>query len=154
MSFFPSFSNIDESIRGTLDKRKGNPLEVSKLNVWVKLTSAVGNGLVVYSNPDYKLFNAAGDGNISTIYGSNSQSGVLGVDWDNNVVYPNNSDLPLQPRPVVTSIEIDEGAGNISRKATISMTAFTKGQTELLSEYFLEPGYVLGTPLRTHLYPG
>ena len=143
MSFFPSFSNIDESIRGTLDKRKGNPLEVSKLNVWVKLTSAVGNGLVVYSNPDYKLFNAAGDGNISTIYCSNSQSGVLGVDWDNNVVYPNNSDLPLQPRPVVTSIEIDEGAGNISRKATISMTAFTKGQTELLSEYFLEPGYTV-----------
>lgn len=143
MSFFPSFSNIDESIRGTLDKRKGNPLEVSKLNVWVKLTSAVGNGLVVYSNPDYKLFNAAGDGNISTIYGSNSQSGVLGVDWDNNVVYPTNSDLPLQPRPAVTSIEIDEGAGNISRKATISMTAFTKGQTELLSEYFLEPGYTV-----------
>jgi hypothetical protein len=143
MSFFPSFSNIDISIKETLDKRKGNPLEVSKLNVWVKLTSAVGNGLILYSNPDYKLFNAAGDGNISTIYGSNSQSGVLGVDWNDNPVRATNSDLPLQPRPVVTSIEIDEGAGNISRKATISITAFTKGQAELVSEYFLEPGFTV-----------
>jgi hypothetical protein len=142
MSFFPNFSNIDDNIRKTLDGRRGNPLAVSKLNVWVKLTSAVGNGLILYSNPDYKLFKAAGDGNIATIYGSRNQSGVLGVDWKRNPVYAPNG-LGFYPSPVVTSIEIDEGAGNISRKATVSMTAFTKGQAELLSEYFLEPGYTV-----------
>jgi len=142
MSFFPNFSNIDDNIRKTLDGRRGNPLAVSKLNVWVKLTSAVGDGLILYSNPDYKLFKAAGDGNIATIYGSRNQSGVLGVDWKRNPVYATDG-LGFYPSPVVTSIEIDEGAGNISRKATVSMTAFTKGQAELLSEYFLEPGYTV-----------
>ena len=142
MAFFPNFSDIDNNIRTTLNNRKGNPLAVSNLNVWVKMTSAVGGGLVVYSNPDYKLFNAAGDGNIASIYGSTTQSGVLGVDWVNNPIYAEDK-LGLYPRPVVTSIEIDEGAGNISRKATVSMTAFTKGQAKLLSEYFLEPGYTV-----------
>jgi len=142
MAFFPNFSDIDNNIRTTLNARKGNPLAVSNLNVWVKMTSAVGGGLILYSNPDFKLFKAAGDGNISTIYGGNSQSGVLGVDWANKPIYASDG-LGLYPRPVVTSIEIDEGAGNISRKATISMTAFTKGQAELLSEYFLEPGYTV-----------
>jgi hypothetical protein len=142
MSFFPNFSNIDDNIRKTLDGRRGNPLTVSNLNVWVKLTSAVGGGLILYSNPDYKLFKAAGDGNIATIYGSRNQSGVLGVDWKGKPVYATDG-LGFYPSPVVTSIEIDEGAGNISRKATVSMTAFTKGQAELLSEYFLEPGYTV-----------
>jgi hypothetical protein len=142
MAFFPNFSEIDGNIRTTLEGRKGKPLAVSNLNVWVKMTSAVGGGLILYSNPDFKLFKAAGDGNVSTIYGGNSQSGVLGVDWANKPVYASDG-LGLYPRPVVTSIEIDEGAGNISRKATVSMTAFTKGQAELLSEYFLEPGYTV-----------
>jgi len=142
MAFFPNFSDIDNNIRTTLNNRKGNPLAVSNLNVWVKMTSAVGGGLILYSNPDYKLFKAAGDGNIATIYGSRNQSGVLGVDWQGKPVYATDG-LGFYPSPVVTSIEIDEGAGNISRKATVSMTAFTKGQAELLSEYFLEPGYTV-----------
>jgi len=38
-------------------------------------------------------------------------------------------------------MEIDEGSGTLSRKATFTITAYTKGQLDTLCEYFLEPGY-------------
>ena len=50
---FPNFSNIHGYVSQTLTSRKNNPLVISGLSCWVKLASGVGDGLILYSNPDY-----------------------------------------------------------------------------------------------------
>lgn len=49
--------------------------------------------------------------------------------------------MGLRPSPIIESIEIDEGAGNLSRKANFSIKCFSKEQMELVTQYFLEPGF-------------
>lgn len=143
MSGFPLFSNFEPHVRNQFDARKGDNLEVSKYTTWFRLFSGAGSGLIMYSNPDYRLFRAAGDGNVATIYGGQSHSGILGVDWNNKPVTTSGTDVPLKPSPVVTSADVDEGMGNISRRANLSITAFTKQQADLLAEYFIEPGFTV-----------
>ena len=144
MSTFPNFSNIAGYVQTTLTNRVNNPYEVSKLNPWIRVVSGVSNtaarGLVLYSNPDFSLFKAAGDNAPASIYGTTSQAGVIGVDWDKKAIAPNPG-VGLRPSPIIESIEIDEGAGNLSRKASFSIKCFSKEQMELVTQYFLEPGF-------------
>jgi hypothetical protein len=140
MAYFPQFSNLKPHVISKLNSRKDNSIGVSQLNAWVRLTSGVGNGLIMSSNPNYKLFRAAG---VSTgIYDGAGGNATIGVDWNGGGISAGGGNL-LRPKPVVTSVEVDEGAGSISRKATISITAFTKEQMETVCEYFLEPGYTV-----------
>jgi hypothetical protein len=140
MAYFPQFSNLKPHVRTKLDARKDNSIGVSQLNAWVRLTSGVGDGLVMTSNPDYQLFRAAGAS--TSIYDGAGGNATIGVDWNGRGISAGGGNL-LRPKPVVTSVEVDEGAGSISRKATISITAFTKEQMETVCEYFLEPGYTV-----------
>ena len=120
MASFPNFSNIQGFVQSTLNNRKGKPQLISKLNPFVRLVSGAGGGLQLLSNPDIKLFRAAG-----TTYGSATTAGTIGLTWDGTPVNPN-SGQGYKPSPVVTSLEVDEGAGSLSRKATFSITCFTK----------------------------
>jgi hypothetical protein len=140
MSYFPQFNNFKSHVVSKLNNRRGNPMQVSKLNVWVRLTSGVGTGLVIDSNPDYSLFRAAGA--TTSMYDGAGGNATIGVDWDGKSVSAGGGNL-LRPRPVVSSVEVDEGGGGISRKATISISAFTKEQMETICKYFLEPGYTV-----------
>ena len=144
MSTFPNFSNIAGYATKTLtDRRKGGPYAISKLNAWVRITSAVssnsGDGLTMVSNPNFKLFGAAG---VSSIYGNNDQSGTIGETWAGGAVNPSVGQ-GYRPSPIVESIEIDEGAGNLSRKASFSIKCFSKEQMEITTKYFLEPGFTV-----------
>ena len=145
MSSFPNFSNIPDYVRKNLSSRVNNGADViglSKLNTWVRVSSGVGSGCILYSNPNFGLFKAAGDSNVGALYGSSNQSGTIGFTWAGspiNVIEQNVN----KPSPIIDSIEIDEGAGNLSRKANITMTAYTIGQVEALSKYFLEPGFTI-----------
>jgi len=144
MSTFPNFSNIAPYVQSTLNGRINNPYEVSKLNAWVRVISGVSNskarGLVLVSNPDLKLFNAAGDTSATTIYGNKDVSGIIGTTWSGGGVSPNVG-VGMRPSPIIESIEVDEGAGNLSRKASFSIKCFSKEQMELVTQYFLEPGF-------------
>lgn len=159
MSYFPKFSNFKPHVIGELNKRRGistpatnnfagvtvpagynSILEISKLNVWVRLTSGVGDGLIIESNPNYNLFRAAGQSN--GIYDGAGGTATIGTTWDGRSVSADSGGR-LRPKPVVTSVEVDEAAGGISRKATLSITAFSKEQMEKVCEYFLEPGYTV-----------
>jgi len=140
MAYFPQFSNFKDYVQSKLNSRKDNSIGVSQLNAWVRITSGVGDGLVMTSNPDHNLFRAAG---VSRgIYDGAGGNATIGVDWNGKSVSAGGGNL-LRPKPVVTSVEVDEGAGGISRKATISITAFTLEQMETVCEYFLEPGYTV-----------
>ena len=130
---FPNFSNIQDFVQARLSERKGNPELISKLNPFVRIVS--GAGLVLVSNPNFKLLQAAG-----TTYGSSTTAGAIGTTWGGAPINPN-SGQGYRPSPIVTSFEVDEGAGSLSRKATFSVTCFTKEQMEKLSTYILEPGF-------------
>lgn len=142
MSSFPNFSNIASYVVDTINSRKSNPLDVSKLNCWARIISGVGNGLVLTSNPNIPLFRAAGS-NTSSLYGSSQTSGTIGTDWKGNAVNTSTDSQIGLPRPVISSFEVDEGSGNISRKATFTITAYTKNQLDEVTKYFLEPGFTV-----------
>ena len=137
MSSFPNFSNIAQHVQDELTSRKGNIMKVSNLNAWVRVASGVGGGCQLISNPNFSLFGGAG-----SIYGNDTMSGTIGYTWSlNYVVAPDFHGY--RPKPNITSIEVDEGAGNISRKATFSITCYTRAQLDTMCKYFLEPGYTI-----------
>lgn len=143
MGTFPKFSNIAGYATKTLESRKGSVYNVSKLNAWVRVTSAVsgnkGDGLTLVSNPNFKLFGAAG---VSSVYGNNKQSGTIGETWTGSPVNPSVGQ-GYKPSPIIESIEVDEGAGNLSRKASFSIKCFSKEQMEVVTQYFQEPGFTV-----------
>ena len=137
---FPHFSNIAEHVTKKIAQRKSNPELISQLNCWVRVTSGTGpGGLVLLSNPNYNLFKAAGSKGTG-IYGNNASSGTVGTTWGGSPIGSSDGQ-GYRPSPIITSLEVDEGAGNLSRKASFSITAFSKEQMEVLSKYFMEPGY-------------
>ena len=95
------------------------------------------------SNPSYPLFAAAG---AASMYGSKDISGTIGTTWHGSPIQgglSSKGDAGYRPRPNITSIEIDEGAGNLSRKASFTITAYTEPQLDTLCKYFLEPGFTI-----------
>ena len=140
MQTFPNFSNVKGYIKSELDKRVDNPNYLSSLNTWIRAASGVGSGLVLMSNPDYKLLSAAG-GNAS-IYGNDSLSGVIGSTWTGSPVYAS-SGQGYRPSPTISSLQISEGAGGLSREASFSIKCYTEEQMQKTSEYFMEPGYTI-----------
>jgi len=151
MSAFPNFSNFKDGIRTKLtNRRKGGPYSVSKLNAWIRISSGTGpNGMVLVSNPNFGLFKAAGKAATGVkaassagtgIYGNSKLAGTIGTDWSDKAINSGEGQ-GYKPSPIISSLEIDEGAGNLSRKASFSITAHSKEQMETLSKYFMEPGY-------------
>ena len=141
---FPKLTNIADEIVTSIKSK--DSIEASKLNCFVRIISGAGTGLIMTSNPDWKLFAAAGLTE-PTFYGNSVGSGTLGVNWGGKPVYAstNNSigDIPFKPSPVVTSINVKEGKDQISRHCDIKITAYTLAQVEVLQTYLMEPGYSL-----------
>lgn len=138
MASFPNFSNVSQYVVDELESRKGNNSKLSQMNAWIRVASAAGGGCQLISNPNFSLF---GD---SSIYGLNNLSGTIGTSWDGKTpILAEGEQMGFRPKPNITSIEIDEGAGNLSRKASFTITCYTKAQLDQVCKYFLEPGYTI-----------
>jgi hypothetical protein len=142
MSSFPNFSNIAGYVVDEINRRKGNTKLISELNCWARVVSGVDNGLILVTNPNIPLFRAAGQ-EIESLYGSSKTSGTIGKDWDDKPINTGTDPQIGLPRPVISSFEVDEGSGNISRKASFTVTAYTKKQLDEVTKYFLEPGFTV-----------
>lgn len=139
---FPCFSNVSNYATTTIKRRINNPIETSTLNCYIKLCSGVEpNGCVLYSNPKAELFTAAGDDGAKTIYGDKERSGIIGIDWNGKAITSGDVGGPGKPSPIVTSLEIDEGAGELSRKAKFTIRCFSIPQLNKIMEYYMEPGF-------------
>lgn len=146
MAFFPNFSQFPEYVRMELNRRTRNQSEVSKLTAWVRVSSAVSEirngvtqkGMSIISNPDYTLFSSVSGE--SSVYGSRDSAGTIGTDWSGKPINPK-SDIGFHPKPNIASLEIDEGMGALSRRASFTITAYTVNQLDELCKYFLEPGF-------------
>lgn len=144
MSAFPHFSNIAPWVKKELDARRQDILKVSNLNAWVRVSSGVGEGCMMISNPNFQLFSGVGDKLAPSVYGDGSHSGTIGLKWDGVTPVGTPGEFwGFRPKPNITTIEIDEGAGSLSRKATFTITAYTRAQLDTLCKYYLEPGYTI-----------
>jgi len=123
--------------------RGRNNSSLSNLSTFIRVFSGANNGLIIESNPDWQLFNAAGQSNAS-VYGSHSAgSGTIGVTWGDKNAIQATTGAPAKPRPTITLFNVKEGQDQISKEANLNITAFSIEQLELIQQYFMEPGYSL-----------
>jgi hypothetical protein len=144
---WPTISNIDDGISEKIKSYPNDLLKASHLNAWVRVFSGAKkgdyNGLIMESNTNWKLFNAAGEVG-GTIYGSSQQSGTLGRDWNGNIVNTADGGQVFRPSPIITSLTSKEGKDQISRTCEFSITCYSLEQLEYMQSFFMEPGYSVG----------
>jgi hypothetical protein len=141
---FPKLTNIEQTIVNSIKSK--DTIQASALNCFVRIISGAGNGLIMNSNPNWKLFSAAGMAEPS-FYGDSNRSGAIGIDWLGKPVYSGQNsatgDVPFKPSPIVTAINVKEGKDQISRHCDLKITAYTLAQVEILQSYLMEPGFSL-----------
>ena len=137
-------SNIHSGSVETI-REYSSPNRASELNSWIRVFSGAVKGqlqgLILQSNTSTQLLRATGE-TTATIYGDSQSSGIMGRTWDDKPVESNSTRF-LRPSPIVTGFSVKEGQDQISREATLQLTAYTLEQMEEIQNYFLEPGYSL-----------
>jgi len=140
---WPKLTNIESEIKNKIIEYSNN-INASNLNAWIRVISGAEyepyKGLILQSNTDFKLLSAIGQGD--SIYGNSQSSGAIGKDWEGKTVQTTDSRF-LRPSPIVTSFNVKEGKDQISREATIQLTAYSLEQMEILHECLMQPGYSL-----------
>jgi hypothetical protein len=135
-------TQINDTIHKKIRGRNNRTL--SNLSTFIRVFSGANDGLIIESNPDWKLFNAAGVNTEASVYGSYSDgSGTIGVTWAKKTPIQATAGAPAKPRPVITLFNVKEGQDQISKEANLNITAFSIEQLELIQQYFMEPGYSL-----------
>jgi hypothetical protein len=141
---FPKLTNIEQKIVNSIKSK--DTIQASALNCFVRVISGAGTGLIMTSNPNWKLFAAAGFSE-PTFYGDSAGSGTIGIDWLGKPIYAGQKstrgDIPFKPSPIVTAINVKEGKDQISRHCDLKITAYTLSQVEVLQSYLMEPGFSL-----------
>ena len=142
---WPTISNIDLKIANRINSYANDNLAASGLNAWVRVysgaTSDKGDGLILESNTDFKIFSAAGE---ASIYGNSNRSGTIGRSWNPNKSVVSDVGRVLRPSPIITTLNSKEGQDQISRTCDFSITCFSFEQLEIIQTYFMEPGYSVG----------
>jgi hypothetical protein len=140
---WPKLTNIESNIKTKIDEYSNN-VNASNLNTWIRVISGAEyepyKGLILQSNINNKLLSAMGQAD--SIYGNSQSSGILGRDWEGKNVQTTDTRF-LRPSPIVTSFGVKEGKDQISREATLQVTAYSLEQMEALHEFLMQPGYSL-----------
>jgi len=163
---YPLFTTIEKPIYDSITTISDGLLNgfqkataASNLTCWVRIISGVGNGLILFSNPDLpttaspgtpiydKNGNVVGYNYIASIYGNGTTAAQVGIDWTGKPVFgkPNETlgELVLRPHPLITALSIKEGKDQISRHCELTIKCFSLAQAEKLQQYVMEPGYTL-----------
>ena len=128
---FPQFANIDSRIYKTMVNRAGNNKGMSELQPWIRVTSTLHEFLTLESIKNIESF--------SEKYGDTQKSGRVGTNKNGTSIYAGN-ERAFRPSPTISALDISQGNEGLSKKASFTITAYTKGQAELIINYFMEPG--------------
>lgn len=143
---FLKLDPLDDYIEERLNFYK-NPANVSKLGVWIKLTAGAGpeemdGGLTIVSNPLIPTFGE------NSIHGSLTSEAPVGVqnfsgDPVGNFVGTATSNKGYRPRPIIEQVQVINGTRGLTRKAEFDIKCYSSEQTDLITQYFLEPGFTV-----------
>ena len=148
---FTYYSKPVGFVEDELISRKGKVLEMSKRNAWIRVTSGVGNGMVILSNPSLPLFYAAGAiyggvGAQPRPQGTNSSETPEG-ETPTKVTDRSGKEIEFKddrwgrPRPIISGIDISEGNNGLSKKMELQITCFSLAQMIEVQKKFQEPGH-------------
>lgn len=148
---FTYYSKPVGFVEDELVSRKGKVLEMSKRNAWIRVTSGVGNGMVILSNPSLPLFYAAGAiyggvGAQPRPQGTNSSETPEG-ETPTKVTDRSGKEIEFKddrwgrPRPIISGIDISEGNNGLSKKMELQITCFSLAQMIEVQKKFQEPGH-------------
>jgi len=136
MQLYTSLGVIDTEIEKTIRSRTGtNNVNVSNLIPWIRVASAVKDGMVLESTNSSNTF--------KTEYGQSGESGKIGRNFKGVEVYAPGTDRSFRPSPVIESLSVENGNQGLSRKSKFQITCFTLAQADELAKYFYEPGYTV-----------
>ena len=144
---FTYYSSVEGFVKDELNNRKGDIIGMSRRNAWIRVTSGVGDGMVILSNPNLPLFNAAG-----AIYGGigaqSRTSNTEETETDSEITNRNGEPIKFdeevrkgRPRPIISGIDISEGNNGLSKKMELQITCFTLAQMVEIQKKFQEPGH-------------
>ena len=134
MSEFPRYRPIQQFVIDELNLKK-NLVYTSRLNAWIRVTANAGAGLVLQSNPDIPIVGSNG------IYGNSSSPGIVGLNWNGDVVSVQGDDRGLRPSPTISGLTIKNGTSGLTRECNFSIEAYTPGQVDVIQLYFGQPGF-------------
>ena len=134
MSEFPRYRPIQQFVIDELNLKK-NLVYTSRLNAWIRVTANAGAGLVLQSNPDIPIVGSNG------IYGNSSSPGIVGLNWNGDVVSVQGDDRGLRPSPTISGLTIKNGTSGLTRECNFSIEAYTPGQVDIIQLYFGQPGF-------------
>ena len=148
---FTYYSKPESFVETELKERKGKIIEMSKRNAWIRVTSGVGNGMVILSNPSLPLFYAAGAiyggvGAQPRPQGTNSSETPEG-ETPTKVTDRSGKEIEFKddrwgrPRPIISGIDISEGNNGLSKKMELQITCFSLAQMIEIQKKFQEPGH-------------
>lgn len=152
MSIFPNLAIINDEITKTI-KSRANNVYASTLMPWIRLSTAVGyskkngGGLIIESLPfnkkdkDGKEITYSTD-SLTARYG-NESSGRIGTDFQNNSIYTSGETVKNRPSPIIEAISVKNGQEGLSKNCEFIIKCHTLKQSELISQYFLEPGFMV-----------
>lgn len=139
MSVFPQLGKIPDNIIEVMNHRTGkNTVDVSKMSSWIRVasTGSEGNaGMILESLPTTNSFHES--------YGKQGQSGRVGTNFKGESIFVDGTDRSFRPSPTIDSVSIENGSNGLSRKARFDIKCYTLSQSEIISKYFLEPGFVV-----------
>ena len=146
---FSYFSSPEGYIKSEVDKRKGNILYASKLNAWIRVTSGVGAGMIITSNPNLPLFYAANaiyggigaeSGGVRTVKSEDEEGNTKLTDLQGNEIDFKDTRWG-RPRPIISGIDISEGNNGLSKKCELQITCFSLAQMLEIQQKFGEPAH-------------
>jgi hypothetical protein len=149
MGLFGQYANVYKSVQDTLRARTrtlsnatgdilANVENVSSLKPWIRISSAVNDGLIIGTGISL-------DPAFDNLYGTSTRSGKIG---DNFLGVPVFESSPVQsrgyrPSPIIESIGIQNGSEGLSRNLKFQIKCFSLPQLDTITKYFLEPRYYL-----------
>lgn len=149
MGLFGQYANVYQSVQETIGSRtrtttsaNGESLAnielVSALKPWIRISSAVNNGLVIGTGISL-------DESFSNLYGTDKTAGKIGDDFKGNPIVEKSTVKArgYRPSPIVESIGIENGSEGLTRKLTFQIKCFSLPQLDSITQYFLEPRFYL-----------
>jgi hypothetical protein len=140
MGLFGQYANVYSTVQETIYDRtaRKNTELVSGLKPWIRISSAVHQGLILGTGISL-------DESFTNLYGTDRTSGKIGDNFSGGTVSETSTAFArgYRPSPIIESVGIENGSEGLTRKLTFQIKCFSLPQLDIITKYFLEPRFYL-----------